>query len=227
MGRRKAGVELGRGQAAQAIEAAQKIFGGRFSLLRVALDAAGNEIAVGLAASTDVGDDMVEDPPTSDEAPQAIKAQAALARMNGLAPAAHLQKIHLLEVAAAGPPCEAGGRSVLVWRGVYLVRQKDFYQVASLGAVNQAQRALGSKTAYSVASGLVREAHAAGELHDRKTELALAFEAAMPQEVGVDRSLGKIEAQAGHENVFELFPDESSVGSFVFHGLGIQGRVDS
>jgi len=38
--------------------------------------------------------------------------------------------------------------------------------------------------------------------------------------VGVDRSLGKIEAQAGHENVFELFPDESSVGFFVFHGLG-------
>jgi len=61
-------------------------------------------------------------------------------------------------------------------------------------------------------------ANARGEPDDRKTELALAFEAAMPQEVGVDRALGKIEAQAGHENIFELFPDEFSVGFFVFHG---------
>jgi len=42
----------------------------------------------------------------------------------------------------------------------------------------------------------------------------------MPQEMGVDHALGKIEAQAGHENIFELFPDEFSVGFFVFHGLG-------
>jgi len=170
-----AGVELGRGQAAQAIEAAQKIFGGRFSLLRVALDATGDEIAVGIAASTDVRDDMVEDSPAGGESPQTIKAQAALARMNGLAPAAHLQEIHLLEVAAAGPPREAGGRSVLVWRGVYLVRQKDFYQVASLGAVNQAQRALGGETTHGVANGRAREVNTTGEPDDRKTELALAF----------------------------------------------------
>ena len=51
----QAGVELGRGQAAQAKKAAQKIFGGSFSLLRVAFDAAGNEIAVGIAASTTWG----------------------------------------------------------------------------------------------------------------------------------------------------------------------------
>jgi hypothetical protein len=54
----QAGVELGRGQAAQAKEAAQKIFGGRFSLLGVAFDAAGNEIAVGIAASADMRDDI-------------------------------------------------------------------------------------------------------------------------------------------------------------------------
>jgi len=105
----KAAFEFDRSQATQAKEGAQKIFGGRFSLLRVALDAAGNEIAVGIAASAGLRDNMVEHSPTSDEPPQAIKAQAALARMNGLAPTAHLQEIHLLEVGAAGPPSEAGG----------------------------------------------------------------------------------------------------------------------
>ena len=112
--------EFGGGQAAQAIEAAQKIFGGSSSLLGVAFDAAGNEIAVGIAASADMRDDMVKDSPARDEAPQTIEAQATLARMNGLTPA-DLQKIHLLEVGAAGPPGEAGGRSAMVRRGGYLV----------------------------------------------------------------------------------------------------------
>ncbi len=118
----QADFELGRSQAAQAIEGAQKIFGGRFSLLRVALDAKGDEIAVGIAASAGPRDNMVEHSPTSDEAPQAIKAQAALACMNGLPSAADLQEIQLLEVAAASSLGEARGRCALVWCGVYLVR---------------------------------------------------------------------------------------------------------
>ena len=42
----------------------------------------------------------------------------------------------------------------------------------------------------------------------------------MTQKMGVDHALGKIEAQAGRENVFELFPDEFSIGFIGFHGLG-------
>jgi len=162
----KAAFEFDRSQAAQAKEGAQKIFGGRFSLLGVAFNAAGNEIAVGIAASAGSRDDVVEHSPTSDEAPQAIKAMAALARMNGLTPAAHLQEIQLLKVAAAWPPGEARGRSALVRCGGYLVRQQDFYQVASLTAVHHAQRALGSEAAHGVASGPVRKANATGEPND-------------------------------------------------------------
>jgi hypothetical protein len=84
-----------------------------------------------------------------------------------------------------------------------------------------AQCTLGSQTAYAVANGLVREANAAGEPNNPKTELALAFEAAMPQEMSVDHALGKIEAQARHEIIFELFPHQSSIGFLVFH-VGIQ-----
>jgi hypothetical protein len=92
--------------------------------------------------------------------------------------------------------------------------------VASLGTVDQAQGAFGSETAHSLASSLVRDVDATGEAGNRKTELALAFEAAMPHEMGVDHALGKIEAQAGHEIIFELFPDECSIGFIVFHGWG-------
>ena len=118
----EAGFEFGRGQAAQAIEGAQEIFGGGCSLLRVAFDAAGNEIAVGIAPPAGLRDDVVEDSPTGDEAPQTIKAQAALARMNGFAPTADLQEIHFLEVGAAVPTGEAGGHSALGRRGVDLLR---------------------------------------------------------------------------------------------------------
>lgn len=92
--------------------------------------------------------------------------------------------------------------------------------MASLAAVHQAQRAFGSETAHGAASGPAGKARATGEPNDRKTELALAFEVAMPQEVGVHHALGKIEAQAGREDIFELLPDEFSVGFFGFHGLG-------
>lgn len=65
---------------------------------------------------------MVEDATASEEPPQTIKAPATLARMNGFSPTAHLQEIHLLEVGAAAPACEAGGHRVLGRRGVYLLR---------------------------------------------------------------------------------------------------------
>ena len=42
----------------------------------------------------------------------------------------------------------------------------------------------------------------------------------MPQEMGVDHALPKIEAQARHEIIFEPFPEKFGVGFIVFHGLG-------
>src|SRR5258708_11853800 len=65
--------EFDRGNAALAEEAAEKVFGGHFSLLRVAFDAAGNEIAAGVGPSTGLRHDMVEDSSTHGESPQAIE----------------------------------------------------------------------------------------------------------------------------------------------------------
>lgn len=89
-------VEFARAQATLAAEAAQKIFGSRFSLLRVAFDAAGNQIAVGIAAAAGCGDDVVEAARRGSELAQAIEAEAAVSRMNGLAAAFPIHEIHLL-----------------------------------------------------------------------------------------------------------------------------------
>ena len=88
-----------------------------------------------------------------------------------------------------GPPAEAAGHSSLLRRGLYLVRQKDFDQVARLGAVDQTQRALGSEAAHRLTRGLARNANVAGEPKNRKAELALACKAAMPHEMGIDHAL--------------------------------------
>ena len=98
--------------------------------------------------------------------------------------------------------------------------ESDFDASEMTNAVDQAQRAFGSETAHSVASGRVREANATGEPGNRKPELALACEAAMAQEVGVHHALGEPKAQARHEILFELLPEELRIGFMVFHGLG-------
>src|SRR5208282_3659914 len=82
------------------------------------------------------------------------------------------------------------------------------------------------KAAYGLARGPVREVSAAGEPANGKVKPGLPFEAAMPQEISVDDALGKIEAQARHEIIFELFPDELSIDFFVFHGWGSRRRFD-
>jgi hypothetical protein len=92
--------------------------------------------------------------------------------------------------------------------------------VAGLSAVEQAQSALGSKAAHGLAGGAIREVNGAGETRNRETELALASETAMAEEAGVDDALGKIEAEAGHEFLIDLLPEESGIGFslVVFHG---------
>ncbi len=82
--------EFDGGNAALAKEAAQKVFGGHFSLLRVAFNTAGNEIAAGVGPSACPRNDVVEDSPANDEPPQTIEAAAKFAHVNGLAAAAAL-----------------------------------------------------------------------------------------------------------------------------------------
>jgi hypothetical protein len=85
---------------------------------------------------------------------------------------------------------------------------------------DQTQSTLGNEAAYGLARGRVRDMSVVPQPPNRKVELPFAREAAMPQKMGIDHALAKIQAQARHEIILELFPDECSIGFFVFHGLG-------
>ena len=54
------GVELGGGDAALAVQPAKKIGGGTLSFERIAFEAGGNQVAIGVAPRPDTGHDVVE-----------------------------------------------------------------------------------------------------------------------------------------------------------------------
>jgi hypothetical protein len=212
------------GQAALAAEGAQKIFSGGFAFLRVATGAAGNEVAVRILASAGLRDDMVETAGAWGELGQAIETEAAVAHMNGLAAGFRQEEIRLLEAGGAGPTGEARRHRSIRRGGVNFVGQEEFNDVASAGAFDEAQSALFDESAHGLTSGSSREANAAGEPENRKTELELAFEARVAQEMVINDALYEIEAEPGDEIIFDLFQDESGVGDAgvcfaVFHDL--------
>src|SRR5882724_10196850 len=81
----EAGGEFGGSQAAVAIEAAEKIVGRLLSLLRVAFHAAGDEVAVGIAAQPRLRHHVVQAIHRRRGAAQTVGASAALAGVNDLA----------------------------------------------------------------------------------------------------------------------------------------------
>jgi len=99
------------------------------------------------------------------------------------------------------------------------VGQENIGHMASARAFDETQSALLDQGAHGLASGRGGEANAAGEPENGKTELELAFEASMAQEMIVDHALDEIEAEARHKIIFDLFADEESIEIFGFHGL--------
>ena len=150
----EAGFEFGRGYAAQAIEAAQKIVRCGFSFLGVALDAAGDEIAIGIAPAADMRDDVVEAAHSGGELAQAIEAKAALTRVNGLAAAFALQEIDLFQAnaGAAGLAGQASGHDSAGDRGRNFIRQAHLDGMAGSRALDQTQSPLGDQEELTVHS---------------------------------------------------------------------------
>lgn len=101
--------EFGGGYAALAAEGAEKILGGGFSFLGVALGAARNKIAVGILSSAGLWDDMVEAARARGKLGQAVETEAAIAGMNGRAARFREQEVRLLDAGGARPTGEARG----------------------------------------------------------------------------------------------------------------------
>src|SRR6266571_8692889 len=93
----KASVEFGGRQAPLAVESAQKIRDRTVALARVALDTAGNQVAVGIASQAHAGHDVVEALHVSGSAAEAVKASAAFAIVNGFAERPAFQEIRGFE----------------------------------------------------------------------------------------------------------------------------------
>jgi hypothetical protein len=204
------------GQTALAIEAAEEILRAALALLRVALRAAGDQVAVGVLSPTSARDDMVETSRRSGEPTETIEAAAALARVDGLA-----------KGRAGHEDLSASDCARLRRWGANradLLRQAHFYEVTAFAAFHYAQGAMGHEAAYGLARGRAGNAGAAGKPLNGELKAAEAFEAAVAQEVRIDGAIGDGEAQPRNEKVFEVFPNLFGIGFFVFHGASPDGQ---
>ncbi len=160
---------------------------------------------------------MVEAAQAGGQPAQTIEAHATFARVNSLAQFLVSQEIRLLKLAGAGQPRRAACDSIRT-DGANLPGQPDLDDVTGFRAFDQAQSSFGHQAPHRQAHGPGREPVAARKPKNRKAQPEPVFEPAMPQKMRIDRALGESEAQPRHQNIFELFPDEDSVGFADFHG---------
>jgi hypothetical protein len=91
-------VEFGGGQAALAVEPAEKIGGGTLAFKRIAFEAGGDQVAIGVVPGTDAGHDVVEALDAGVGAAQTIEAMAAFAEVDGLAQGAGLEEVEGFQI---------------------------------------------------------------------------------------------------------------------------------
>src|SRR5258708_3730931 len=94
----KAGVEFGGGQAALAVEPAEKIGGGTLAFERIAFETGRNQVAIGVVPGAGAGHDVVEALDARVGAAQTIKTMAAFGEVDGLAQGAGLEEVELSQV---------------------------------------------------------------------------------------------------------------------------------
>ncbi len=225
------GVEFGGGQAAVAEEPAEKIGGGTFAFERIAFEAAGNQVAVGIASALDAGRDVIEALGARVGAPQTIKTASAFAEVNGLTQGAGLEEVELFKVnRGVNRRVDRGVDGAGRLRGVAdgesagtsggnLIGEAHFDNVPSFAAMDDAERAYDDQAAHRFAHRAGADANAASQPRHGAVELELAFQAGVAEEMRIDGAVGDGEAEARVEKVLELFPNEFDVQVFVFHAL--------
>ncbi len=205
------------GQAALAVEPAEKVSGGAIPFLRVALQTAGNEVAIGIAPEGHARHNVIEAANQRRKPTQAIETTSAFSHMDTVAQSPGLEKVQLeVDAPMKGPGGAAGDPPGAA--GTNFVGQTHLDHVAGFAAFDQAQSAVGDQTADGPTGGVGGEASTAGEPGHGEAEPGPSFETAVPQEVRIDGAVRDGQAQAGNEMVFELFPDLCGVGFFGFHG---------
>jgi hypothetical protein len=216
----EAGGKLGSGETALAIQAAQEIGGGLFCFFRIALQTAGDEVAVRVAAELHFWNDMVDALDAGTQMAQAVEAEAALSSVNGFAEYIILQEVDGLDAQGGRALAEGLGgllRGSRAKNGANFAGEKHLHHVAGLAAFDQAQSAAPDEAAEGGASSAVREAHAASEPAHGEVQAEFAFKATVTQEMRINGAVDGIEGEVRDKEVFELFPHPYGIELFGFH----------
>ncbi len=230
------GVEFGGGQAAVAEEPAKKIGGGTFAFERIAFEAAGNQVAVGIASALGAGRDVIEALGARVGAAQTIETMPAFAEVDGLTQGAGPEEVELFNVnrgvnrrvdrgvdGAGRMRGFAEGKSART-RGGNLIGEAHLDNVPGFAAMDDAERAYDDQAAHRLAHRAGADANAASQPRHGAVELELAFQAGVAEEMRIDGAVGDGEAEPRVEKVLELFPNEGGVQFFGFHGLILRWR---
>jgi len=209
--------QLGAGYTALTIEGAQKVRGGALAFAGVAFATARDQVAVRVGTEQGAGYDVIEALHLRADAAETVKADAPFAGMDGLAELGGAHKIDFLEVAAVrrrdGHVCVGSA-----WANARnLFRQANAHHVARFAALDQPQCAVLHEPAQRGAHGVLGEAKIPRQPNNGKMKARPAFEAAVPEEVVINGSVGGGEAQTRGKSVLELLADKFGVGLFGFH----------
>jgi hypothetical protein len=194
------------GQAAFAVERAEKIGCGAATFVGVAFDTAGDEVAVQIIVKFDARNDVVEAAHCGGEATAAVKVEAALTVVDGIARGAALQEVLLLKAGGVSGKEGLGSNSART-NGANLRGQADLDRVARLAAFDQAQDTTRDEAAHGPAHRVVRETSSASEPRNGKAQAKPTFEAAMAEEMRINDEIGGGEAETRSE-VLKLLPHE-------------------
>ena len=150
--RAEAGRKLAGRQMAFAVEPAEKIRGVSFTFAGIALEAAGDDVAVRVAATPDAGNHVIQAFHGRRYAPQAIKTRAGFTGMDGLAQGLAGEEVGLLEAGGTVPRefavVHSSGPS-----GANLVGKPHLGYVTLFAASNQSQNAVPDELANRLADG--------------------------------------------------------------------------
>src|SRR5712664_67338 len=211
----KACVEFGGREAPLAVENAQKVRGRTVALARVAFETAGNQVAVGMASEAHAWHNVVEALHVSGSAAEAVKANAALAIVNGFAERPGFQEIRGFE--GRGRRLSRVPGSAIFARAdcADLLGQAHLDEVAGFAAFEQAQSAQLIEAADGLAHGSVGKPQIAGYRQNRKVQAELAYDEGMAQQIRIDGTVPNGQSETRRENIFKLDPEEFGVQFFV------------
>ena len=193
----EAGVEVGRGEASIAVKQAEEFVGGAVALLSVAVEATGDDVAVGVVAVGAHGHGVIIAGGLGVEPTQAVEAREVLAEQDGGAHAGVMEAVGAVELGgiAFGAGMEAAGD---------VSGDEDFDAVSGDAALEDADEAFLREVAEVIARGGVAGAEAASECAIGNASDATAFGVRVAQEMVVEGAFAGTEAEVGNDVVFDL-----------------------